>query len=241
MRTVIFWLPFLAGQSLTIADGVDIVAEKDQHLVVFLEGEEYDEWKASGQVSITKHTLLIGSLVGYSQGPPTPTIDIEWERPFLAYIIRTITAKVHKQMLTPFLIKVSVWLKSDVGLPFCRFALETAMALVPTSAPLKNDYVAATWQEAEQSTVEGQKELLERIVGIYPEIALDELGSDKKSIMSYIYCAALVCLGRNAIASDKERYDKAFRYIADVELIMKITECLIGDGFRMEKCRFLTQ
>ncbi len=235
--TSMFWLPFAAGKQIPLTEDFTLEFKERRHLALFLSGEDQAEYRDTEKIVITPHTILMGSLLGY-----TDYIfgieDMDLERVFLADTIRDLTKYVFKKDDPGgFLLDAAHWLRAHVSLTHGWTALKTAMRLAPFHTGIRIDYICMCWYRAEDEQDEnGRRELLEEIVATYQQLNPGELPEQFLERTSYFFCASLGMLGRHTQPGDREWYSHASGYVEHPFALERLKDSLLG-GFSMEVCR----
>ena len=178
----------------------------DGYLPFFIWGADFRALQNKENVELREEQLLEGILYGLDEFDHHPGF---WhrtqDRDIYLYLLRVLENGFKFESREKMVLEVAAHLRERNGNVPSRIVLEVGKGLVPQSAAIKSDLILDLWAVLPQDGT--GKELLEEIIGLVPQIKLDEINPNAKEAVCYYGLCATVLLGRtDAIQRYLEAY-----------------------------------
>jgi hypothetical protein len=181
------------------------VPEFDGYLPFFLWGADLRALQQKEKVELREEQLLEGILYGLDEFDHHPGF---WhrtqDRNTYLYLLKVLENGFKYESREIMILNVAAGIRERNGNGPSRIVLEVGKNLVPQSSSIKSDLVLDLWAVLPQDGT--GKELMEEIIGLVPQIKLNEINPNEKEVVCYYGLCATVLLGKT---------DNVQRYLED--------------------------
>lgn len=189
-----------------------------------LEGAEKHALEAGSVVELGERPLLLGILMGYhAEQRFVPRASCEDMRRDLA----SLAAIPGRPPLEIMLLNAAAYIRERFGNYAGRTALQTAMAVVPTSAMIRSDFLAVTWVLIHERDPMNLPQLLEEFARTFPRLDLSLIDPAAAEELVSAELHILTWLGRLEERDGVVRSNAA-SYVVSTETAKKIAALLAG-------------
>jgi hypothetical protein len=153
----------------------------------FIEGAEHHALKVGSVIELGGKQLLLGILIGYDNSPPfaLPASKVQMRAELAG-----LAAVRGQPPLEILLLNAAAYLREQYG-GLGHEALRTAMAVLPTSAMIKSDYLMSLWALIQQNEDPDSSAMLEEFAEIFPNVELPLINPE---IAEQLVCNELLVL-----------------------------------------------
>jgi hypothetical protein len=157
---------------------------------VFVDGEDFAEFRRTRRAAITSRSLLFGALV--AAGEQAPLVDMAAFRAHLPKLLEVFRRGFEFESVDEMFTSVAAALRRDHGSALSRRALQNALDFYPASNRTRSDLIADLWVLAVETNPEERSHLLLLILKHFRKLDRRDLDARPRAFVCY---AAVVAYG----------------------------------------------